>query len=550
MAKKSLLRRMARLGALDSDNALRLIEEQDGGPGSGNFGHAGRPGKIGGSAPEGQGGGSAEKSSSGNAGHVGSLGPVGGASASPRGVEKARSVIKNVLKGMNPGDDKNAKNLKRDLEWVAEAPDNKEFLRRSRDVKELWDKVVKEGPADFPYKEYGDFLKAAGMSERMSNRGNYGRQGRVGKVGGSAESVSHGIVSGNLGQNSSGQKFVGKDYSLKAKGLQTITRHRDRKTGKMAWSGPGRTWQAVGEKTKTLPNGSGTTRIAEKDIAIGLHTINKYLDKDGNLTPERAAMHERIIQKMFEGKKKPGPGEQKTFYFLGGGSASGKSSFTKPGKSDTYSLPNSEQCTVIDPDLLKNDIPEYQFDNKTKTGTGTTNRNIAASWAHEESSALAKRAMQAAFDNGYNCTLDGTGDSGAAKVIGKLDQARKAGYRVEGRYCTKEIEQAIETNIERAIRSGRMVQIDELVRIHKDVSNIFPEIAPHFDHVELWDHNDRNQPVLIATCEKGGKIKVKDQAMYDRFIAKKDYNYDPNFWKKKAEEIRNRIEREKRLAKA
>lgn len=462
------------------------------------------------------------------------------------GVSKIKNALSNAISGMNNASGKNAEALKKDLEWVAEAPDNKEFLRRSKDVRDIWDKVIKEGPADFPYKEYGEFVKAAEASERMSNRGYYGHSGVVGKRGGSGEAVANGIVGGNLGQNSSGHKFVSRDYSLKARGLQTIQRIRDKVTGKIKWTGPGKTWEAVGKKSQALPNGSGTTRISEKDIAVGLHTINKYLDQNGRLTPERAEMHEKIIQKMFEGKQKPGPGEPKTFYFLGGGSASGKSSFTKPGKSETYSLPNSEQCTVIDPDLIKDDIPEYQFDNKTKTGTGTTNRNIAASWAHEESSALAKRAMETAFANGYNCTLDGTGDSGADKVIKKLNQARNAGYRVEGRYCTKDIEKAIETNIERSIRSGRMVQIDELVRIHKDVSNIFEEIAPHFDHVELWDHNDRNQPVLIATCERGGKVQVKDQAMYDRFIEKKNYNYDSKYWKKKADQIRKKIEAEKR----
>ena len=263
---------------------------------------------------------------------------------------------------------------------------------------------------------------------------------------------------------------------------------------------------------------------------MGLHTINKYLNPDGTLTPERAALHDKIINDMFKGKKPVAPGEQKTFYFLGGGSASGKSSFTDPEKAGGYSMPDKNACTVIDADELKNAIPEYQYDNKTGTGTGTTDRNKAASFAHEESSALAKRAMEAAIANGYNFTLDGTGDSGADKVIKKIEQARQAGYRVEGKYCTRDIEDAIKSNIERAIKTGRLVQLDSVVDLHKSISQIFPQVANKFDHCELWDHNGE-KPVLIASCDRDGKIVEHDPAAYKKFLDKVNFQYDPKKYK-------------------
>ena len=491
MAKDSIIRRLARLGALDSGNATRLISETDGGPGSGNFGHKGRPGQVGGSG-KGEGG-----------GETGGKSETSSGTSSPRGVERARSVLKNVLKSMNPGDDKNSKALKRDLEWVAEAPDNKEFLRRSRDVKDVWDKVIKSGPAEFPYKEYGDFLKAAGMSERMGNRGNYGHGGRGG--GGSAPSGANGKVSGNAGKAPDGTVYRGRDYTLKGRGLESPK------------GAPGKVWQAIGGASEQLPNGSGATKISEDDVRIGLHTINKHLNPDGTLTPERAAFHEKIIQDMFAGKKKPGPGEQKVFYFLGGGSASGKGSFTRPGDADKYGMPDKTAVTVIDADELKGKLPEYD----PKAPTGTNDRNKAASFAHEESSALAKRAMQAAFDNGYNCTLDGTGDNGVKGVMKKLKQARTAGYRVEGRYCTASIENALQRNRERAKKEGRLVQTDSVIAIHKNVSEIFEQIAPEFDHIELWDH-DGPKPIKIFELKRGQNVKdgILDQKLYKKFLDK------------------------------
>lgn len=337
--------------------------------------------------------------------------------------------------------------------------------------------------------------------------GNFGHAGRAGKRGGSAKSGSGGRVSGNAGSNVEGEKFSGKDYSLSGRGMS---------------GGKKKTWTSVGKKTKTFPNGSGTTRISGEDVGIGIHTVNKYLDSNGQLTPERAELHERIVNDLFEGKKPVGPGEQKTFFFLGGGSASGKGSFTDPKKAGNYGMPDKFQTAVIDADELKKSIPEYDFNETMRMGPGTTDREKAASFAHEESSALAKRAMQAAFANGYNCTLDGTGDGSVKGVMKKIQQARDAGYKVEARYCTASIETALERNLARAKKTGRKVQTDSVVNIHREVSKIFPQVAKEFDHVTLWDH-DGPEPRLVAECFRGQEIQVKDQALYDKFLAKANW---------------------------
>ena len=76
------IRLLAKMEALDADNAEKLInahmEERDGGPGSGNYGHAGRPGKRGGSAAEN--GGSSSEPSGGSQGASEVIGSTGGSS--------------------------------------------------------------------------------------------------------------------------------------------------------------------------------------------------------------------------------------------------------------------------------------------------------------------------------------------------------------------------------------------------------------------------------------------------------------------------------------
>ena len=369
--------------------------------------------------------------------------------------------------------------------------------------------------------------------------GNFGHSGRPGKIGGSAPAVSGGVVAGNLGKNSSGEQFVGREYSIRQKGLRSIVR-RILPNGKKKWSGPGRRWESKGKKSKKFPNGSGSTKISEQDVAIGLHTINKYLTPEGTLTPEREKLHEDIIQRTFRDAKPVPEGETPVCYILGGGSASGKSSFTKDGERERYGMPGSEECPVLDADAFKNDIPEYQYDAKTKTGTGTTDRDLAASFAHEESSAITKRAMDAALENRYNFTLDGTGDGTAEKMIKKIRQAREKGYRVEGKYCTKDIDDAIYWSTIRGIKTGRDVQADSIVDIHRKVSKIVPQIAAEFDHFELWDHNDFGKPVLIATCERGGELIPKDKKAFKKFLDKAEYQYDTE----KIRKIRDKAKRD------
>lgn len=332
------------------------------------------------------------------------------------------------------------------------------------------------------------------------NSGNWGHKGRPGKRGGSGS--GGGTVSGSGGKTKSGTKLHGRDYSLNGRGLKK--------------KGSPSSWSTAGKKSATFPKGSGTTRISGRDVSQGIHTVNKYLSSDGSLTPERAELHERIVNDLFAGKKPVTEGEQKTFYFLGGGSASGKGSFTDPERAAQYGMPDRDACTVVDSDELKKSIPEYAED------TGTTDREKAASFAHEESSALAKRAMEAAFANGYNCTLDGTGDGSVESVRKKIQQARAAGYKVEARYCTADIETALQRNLARAAKTGRKVKSESVIGIHKAVSRIFPQVASEFDHVTLWDHNG-SKPRLVAECRRGEAIQVHDQELYAKFLAKADW---------------------------
>ena len=275
---------------------------------------------------------------------------------------------------------------------------------------------------------------------------------------------------------------------------------------------------ANGKPTRDLPKGTGATRLSAGDLynpakPDAKHTINQHLDDNGNLTPEREALHSQAIQNIFAGKKPKKEGEPKIFTMFGGGSAAGKGGLSDPKRCADFGTPSKDQVATIDSDELKKDLPEYRE-------MMETDPDHAASYAHEESSALAKRAMQAAFDNGYDCTLDGTGDGSVDGVLKKIKQARDRGYQVNACYVTCPTELAVQRSIDRGKRTKRNVPLDQVRSIHKKVSQIFPQVAKEFDHVKLFDTAQGGKPVLIAECERGGEIKVHDQKLYDAFLAK------------------------------
>lgn len=268
-----------------------------------------------------------------------------------------------------------------------------------------------------------------------------------------------------------------------------------------------------------LTEGSGCTGIDPDDLVSdtgkqGTNTLADHcVEVDGKLvlTQERELLHQACVLRAFEGKEPLKEGEKKVAYILGGGSASGKGSFTKPG--NEFGIPDNKTQLTIDPDEFKKMIPEYQLE---------PNRDEAAGYAHEESSSIGKRCTQAAIQNGYNYTVDGTGDGSVKSVMKKINQAREAGYSVEGAYMTCPTDVAIQRSIARGKKTGRVVKIKAIKNIHRDVSRIFPQVAKEFDHIRLYDSNqgDGKPAKLIAECYRGQEITVHDKALYDAFLAK------------------------------
>lgn len=281
------------------------------------------------------------------------------------------------------------------------------------------------------------------------------------------------------------------------------------------------------------------TADAVSEFKNGKHnSLESYVDDNGVLSEERQKVHDEIVYNFFKDKI-PAKGTP-TMIMSGGGPASGKSKVTKDAESNF----GVETMVKIDPDEIKTMFPGYQEMAVEYYESGEKTQNAAAFY-HEESSALAKRIYQYGLDNGVNVVYDGTGDGNIGSVKKKIEQAREAGYRVEGKYVTVDTEEALSRNQQRyehgvkkyeeAKAKGekteppRVVPDDRVEKIHRAVSDIVPEVAGMFDSYELTDNNGdfgAEKPV-IATCENGGELKVVkgQEDKLQRFLDKGEMGY-------------------------
>ena len=233
--------------------------------------------------------------------------------------------------------------------------------------------------------------------------------------------------------------------------------------------------------------------------SMAAHSVN------GEFSAARQLLHNRIVESIRAGVP---ASDSPEFVLMGGGTAAGKSNVVKSG---SVHLPDSH--VLIDSDAIKSELPEYH----ERLRAGDVG---AASWVHEESSHLAKRAMKESFAAHQNVVLDGTGNSSLKAVAEKAADARAHGYTVRGEYVTCPTEQAVARAKDRAERTGRQVPESAIRAIHSSVSRIFPQAVAEgvYDKANLWD-TERGTPVLVASSI-GKNLTVHSPELWQKFINK------------------------------
>lgn len=166
----------------------------------------------------------------------------------------------------------------------------------------------------------------------------------------------------------------------------------------------------------------------------GQSTAERYLDADGRWTPERAALHEKIVSKYLNPKAKTREGETPNVILFLGSPGAGKTSTLTPEIKDLA------RFTVVNPDDMKNELPEYNGYN--------------AGLLHEESDYMADALLLGrAIRERHNIVIDSTGKTWS-KYLRIARHFKEMGYRVEAYFVDVDPLVATQRAIKRFISGG------------------------------------------------------------------------------------------------
>lgn len=233
------------------------------------------------------------------------------------------------------------------------------------------------------------------------------------------------------------------------------------------------------------------------------------LTKEWN--PDRAALHERIVDDMLEGHVAP-TGRPPVAVILGGGTASGKTTASRA------ILGNDPNVLRVDPDEIKLTIPEYE-------GLKEIDPGHAALRVHEESSYLTKKVLATAMAKGLDITYDSTTSGKSGPTMAKV--LADKGYDVKVTFVDVPLKTAIERAQWRAenssdpINRGRFVPEDVIRESHVRAAANFQVLKdqPGLTSKQFYDTSERT-PRLIYSREDNHEEKIYDQQRWKEYQEK------------------------------
>ena len=220
-----------------------------------------------------------------------------------------------------------------------------------------------------------------------------------------------------------------------------------------------------------------------------------FKQPDGNYTPERAAIHDKIIAEYINAETikqySPKPGEAPLLTILGGRGGSGKSWLSsKDGPI------NSSTSMVIDNDEVKSKLPEYEGWN--------------AAQLHEEASDIVAQIDATAAKLGLNVVLDGTLKSkNILQRIAVYQSPQEHEYELEGYYMYASPETAATRALGRFSKGGgfkgRYVPPEVILGNTKNEEN-FDTLSSGFRKWAVYDNEgERGSPRLVEQSQASGE---------------------------------------------
>lgn len=238
----------------------------------------------------------------------------------------------------------------------------------------------------------------------------------------------------------------------------------------------------VAELTPQQREMMGAARAA---TAAGTSTRDQFRQADGTYTPEREALHEEILGKMFTPEAvaaaTPAPGERPEFVMTGGRPAAGKTSSLR--SADIEAGP--PKYVYLSADTIQESLPGYS--------------GPRAGLYNPEAQDIADKAEGMARSLGVNLTFDATMKTGIS-ATDRVDRFQKAGYDVSAYFVHTTPEMSARRSVERFATTGRFVP-PEVSFNSRTNEKTFDDLTPKFKRWALFDNNGR-RPRLVARSWK------------------------------------------------
>jgi predicted ABC-type ATPase len=244
-----------------------------------------------------------------------------------------------------------------------------------------------------------------------------------------------------------------------------------------------------------------------------METTKVSFFKEGHYTPKRQEVHEDIIRRSLTSLQPAA--EQPLVIYLGGGSASGKTSISNMLVQSFQDA--REHVLVIDSDKIKTMLPEY--DRLLKEDP-----EKMAQALHDESSDIATRLYEECLKGRVNIILDGTMKS-AEKYEGFIKVAREQQYSVSAVIADVPLEEAFKRAEIRYAIEKRRVPEDVIRLSHKSVPDTFKRLENQLDSFYLYDTTQLHP--LQFYVKDNGQILVKNEERLNQFYAKADLQKEP-----------------------
>lgn len=226
--------------------------------------------------------------------------------------------------------------------------------------------------------------------------------------------------------------------------------------------------------SRITPKERNAVEIAERAFqdAGGVPTSVQFTGPDGKYTPEREALHNRILAEMFTKERvvaaRPAPGQPPTLTLTGGRPASGKTSTLKNELADV-----SKNSFYISADEIQEKLPGY-------------NGTVAGLY-NGEAQDIALRAEKVARAARLNITYDATLKS-TKPAIDRVYDYKRDGYRVNGYFAhTSPVTSAVRS-VKRFMATGRYIPPSVSFNSRTN-EKTFDTLRPLLDKWAIYDNN-------------------------------------------------------------